>query len=454
MTRDRGASDDGGRGQLTRTEDVSAHRLTEQVLVRRFQLQIVGGPDAGQVFSSQSERVLVGTHESADLRLHDRTVSRFHCELRLAGPRVLLRDTGSRNGTLIDGVCVLTAPVNDGATITVGRTTLTLRLGAEDLPIPLAKGDRFGSLVGRSASMRSVFHVLERAAATDVTVLVEGETGTGKELVAESLHRASTRRDRPLVVVDCGALTPELLKSELFGHERGAFTGADIAREGAFEAADGGTVFLDEIGELGEELQPMLLRAVESRTVKRIGANQYKRVDVRVIAATNRDLYAEVNEHRFRSDLFYRLAVLRVRMPPLRQRAEDLSLLVPELLTNLGVLAHPRAAALQTAAAYAELARHGWPGNIRELRNYLEAAVLFPQGVPDAGLQAPPASTDAPPAFDLPYRAARTYWTHEFEQRYLVEALRRHGDEVAAAARAVGLDRVYFHRLLRKHRLR
>ncbi len=451
-------SGDRGDGNATRTEDVSAHRLAERVLVRRIELHIVGGPDAGTVFVAQGERVLVGTHASADLVLRDRTVSRFHCELRLAGARLLVRDTGSRNGTMVDGVSVLSAPVNDGATLTLGRTTVAVRLGAEDVQIPLAATERFGSLVGRSANMRSVFHVLERAAATDVTVLVEGETGTGKELVAEALHRASARRAGPLVVVDCGALSPQLLKSELFGHERGAFTGADTAREGAFEAADGGTVFLDEIGELGEELQPMLLRAVETRTVKRLGANQYKRVDVRVIAATNRDLYSEVNEHRFRSDLFYRLAVLRVRMPPLRQRLEDLSLLVPELLTGLGLLSHPRAAALHTEAGLAELARHAWPGNVRELRNYLEAIVLFAKGVPDQ----PDAPRDGEtgvaegvsPAFDLPYAAARTRWLHEFERSYLLEALRRHDGEVSAAARTVGLDRVYMHRLLRKHGLR
>src|SRR5262245_15901184 len=221
-----------------------------RLLVRQLRLRIIAGPDAGAVHASQGERVMVGTHESADLRLTDRTVSRFHCELSLVDGQAVVRDPGSRNGTLVDGVRVFHAALREGSVVTVGQTQLRLELTKEHVTIPLSERERFGTVVGRSASMRAVFAVLERAAASDATVLIEGETGTGKEAVAESMHRESARGNGPFIVVDCGAIPHDLLESELFGHERGSFTGATNRRDGAFEAASGGTVFLDEVGEL------------------------------------------------------------------------------------------------------------------------------------------------------------------------------------------------------------
>src|SRR5262245_26867774 len=185
--------------------------------------------------------------------------------------------------------------------------------------------------------MHALFSLLRKAAATDSTVLIEGETGTGKEVTAQAIHDASDRRDGPFIVVDCGAIPGQLLESELFGYQKGAFTGAVSSRGGAFEAADGGSIFLDEIGELDVDLQPKLLRAIESRTVKRVGTTHYTAVDVRVLAATNRKLTDEVKARRFRSDLYYRLAVVHVKIPPLRERPEDIPLLMNAILTQLGI---------------------------------------------------------------------------------------------------------------------
>jgi transcriptional regulator with PAS, ATPase and Fis domain len=300
--------------------------------------------------------------------------------------------------------------------------------------------------------MRRVFATLEDAAKSDATVLVEGETGTGKELVAESIHKESERRDGPFVIVDCGAVPAELLESELFGHERGAFTGASAPRRGAFEAASGGTIFLDEIGELPLELQPKLLRALERLHVKRVGADVYQPVDVRVIAATNRNLRQEVNERRFRADLYYRVAVLEVRLPPLRERIDDLPLLVGVLV---GSLRSGGGEALDVTAPefLADLERHAWPGNVRELRNYLERCVAHRRPLPlaaDGALGARGSAED----LEAPFKLARDRALAGFERRYLEAMLQRTGGNAAAAARAAGLDRAHLYRLLWRHGLR
>jgi DNA-binding NtrC family response regulator len=344
-------------------------------------------------------------------------------------------------------VRVVEAPLHDDALLTLGRTQLRFRIGTRQIQIPLSKRTRFGRLVGVSVPMRATFEVLERATASDATVLLLGETGTGKDLAAESIHQEGARRDGPFVVVDCGAIPPGLLESELFGHERGAFTGADTTRIGALEAASGGTLFLDEVGELSLELQPKLLRAIERREVQRLGSAQRIPIDVRFLAATNRNLREEVNARRFRADLYFRLAVLVVTLPPLRARPLDLPLLLDALLDDLGARALPAAANLR--ALQTELQRHAWPGNVRELRNYVETALVRD----DAAL---PSSTSELPAIDpsQPLRAVRDRWVRYVERRYLEELLAAHGGNVSAAARAAGIDRVHFHRLLARTGLR
>ncbi|MFT3921285.1 MAG: sigma-54 dependent transcriptional regulator [Myxococcales bacterium] len=320
---------------------------------------------------------------------------------------------------------------------------------------------RFGRLVGRSAPMRQLIGTLKRASETDATVLIEGETGTGKEVSALAIHENSSRRGGPFIVVDCGAIPAQLLESELFGYERGAFTGAVTARMGAFEAADGGSIFLDELGEMSLDLQPKILRALEGRKVKRVGSNNYVPFNARVIAATNRDLREEVAAKRFRSDLYYRLAVLHIKLPPLRERTGDLPILVQEVLGQLGVQDTENAGSICTPEFFAMLAKYRWPGNVRQLRNYVERRVALGESVPppgnDTSRPPPPLQAEAPIpsiAIDLPLRLAREEWNSVFESKYLEALLERYENNVTAAARAAGVNRVHFYRLLWKHGLR
>ena len=341
-----------------------------------------------------------------------------------------------------------------GAALAIGSDTLSFS-EERDLRGERER-ERFGRMVGQSPPMRAVFETLERAAASDATVLLEGETGTGKEVTAEAVHRGSRRRDKPFLVVDCGAIPPQLLESELFGHERGAFTGAVGSRQGVFEAAAGGTVFLDEIGELSIDLQPKLLRVLERREVRRIGTNQHVPVNVRLVAATNRALRDQVAARKFRSDLYYRLAVVEIRLPPLRERISDLPLLVEHIARTMGALDPDTARTIQAPEFLARLSRHDWPGNIRELRNHLERCVALREFTPPQASNA--GSTLATPenaaGIGRPLREARDEWVNNFEKRYLEELLRVNDNRVSIAARSAGVDRIYFYRLLWKHGLR
>ncbi len=316
-------------------EATLTHAIGAAPAVRRFTLRVVEGPAAGTTWESKGATCSVGSHETNDLPIEDGTVSRFHCEIQVDADGVRIKDTRSHNGTVVDGVSVLEAFLRTGSRIRLGRTVIELTVGAETVAVPLSERTRFGSLEGTSAAMRAAFAMLERAATRDVTLLLEGETGTGKSQAARSVHEQSGRKNKPFIVVDCGAILGNLLESELFGHEKGAFTGATERRVGAFEEAAGGTVFLDEVGELSVDLQPKLLRALEAREIRRVGENRHRPIDVRVIAATNRELRADVNTGRFRADLYFRLAVVTIAMPPLRKRPEDIPALVRGLLTSL-----------------------------------------------------------------------------------------------------------------------
>jgi transcriptional regulator with PAS, ATPase and Fis domain len=289
-------------------------------------------------------------------------------------------------------------------------------------------------------------------------VLVEGETGTGKEATAEAIHSEGERANGPFVVIDCGAIPPQLLESELFGHERGAFTGAIAARQGAFEAASGGTIFLDEIGELTLDLQPKILRVLERRQVKRVGATNYVKIDVRVIAATNKSLRTEVQNQRFRSDLYYRLAVVQVKLPPLRERIADIPILVEHVLDSLDVAHEPIAQALRSPEFLDRVTRYRWPGNVRQLRNYIERCVALdnPNLPPNPDTTPPPEFDEASGVVDItqPLRLAREQCISSFEKRYLEALLLHHNNNVTAAARAAEVDRIHFYRLLWKHGLR
>jgi DNA-binding NtrC family response regulator len=402
-------------------------------------LVVLKGQDRGRAIRLESEELLVGTASNAHLLLTDDTVSRNHFVLRVEDDGYLVTDLESKNGTRLGGHRIKVAYVELGDQIEIGLTRLRLEAAREEIELSLSKGESFGGLLGRSIAARRWFALLETVAGEDATVLLLGETGTGKDVAAEAIHRASRRADGPFVVVDCGALPPGLIESELFGHERGAFTGADRQRIGAFEEAHQGTLFLDEIGELPKEQQAKLLRALERREVRRVGGDAVRKVDVRIIAATNRDLRVEVNRGAFREDLFYRLAVLSVRVPSLRERQDDIPLLAEHFRRQLTGDPDGRLPQELIAAFLA----HSWPGNIRELRNRVELAVHLPETPVDLER----------PALE-PFRQAKERAIGEFERAYLTGLLLQAQGNTSEAARLSGIDRVHLTRLIRKHELK
>ncbi|MGE0791503.1 MAG: sigma 54-interacting transcriptional regulator [Sandaracinaceae bacterium] len=419
--------------------------------VRRFGLTVVGGKTQAEPYQSTSERCSIGAHESNDVALADTTVSRFHAEITITPRGAHIRDLESRNGTFVDGVRIESAWLGHGSSVKVGKTLMRFEALGGSNRIALSRSEMFGSLYGASASMRAVFAVLEKVAPSDATVLIEGETGTGKEEVAASIHAGSPRAEGPFVTLDCGAIPPNLLESELFGHERGAFTGAIASREGVFEAASGGTLFLDELGELPLAMQPALLRVLERGEVRRVGETASRPVDVRVVAATNRDLRKEVSAGRFREDLYYRLAVFHLRVPPLRERPEDIAGLTEVLLRRMGLSAAD-IARLVTPELRAQLQNGRWPGNVRELRNYLSRVVVLGEVLPIAPADDEPRAWQVDPS--KPYADARNVALNQFERDYVTALLEHHQGNVSAAARAAGMARPYLHRLLRRHGLR
>ncbi|MBL8954280.1 MAG: sigma 54-interacting transcriptional regulator [Myxococcaceae bacterium] len=402
-------------------------------------LEVVKGPDKGARAAVKQVRFRVGALQGNDLQLKDPSVSGHHFELTLEPLGYRVRDLGSRNGTFVGSTRVLDGYVTSPGVLRAGATEISFQVTDEIVELPASTATSFGPLLGQSVAMRELFAQLERLAAGESTVLVTGETGTGKELVAEALHEAGPRAKGPLVVVDCGALAPTLVESELFGHEKGAFTGATDARAGVFERANGGTVFLDEIGELPLELQPRLLRVLERREVTRLGGKGPVKVDVRVVAATHRELEAEVNKGRFRADLFYRLSVLRVHMPPLRDRLDDVPLLAEHFLQSLKL---PGATSLDKAAID-RLQAHAWPGNVRELRNAIERLAHGAAPFTSAPAAAAPAGLSGV-AIDLeqPFLLQKEALVNAFERRYAEALLKVSGDNLAAAARKAGLTRM------------
>ncbi|ACY14302.1 sigma 54-interacting transcriptional regulator [Haliangium ochraceum] len=441
-----------GRGKgpdLTLTVGAGGPAIDAEVL-RSFELEIIEGADTGRRWRSQGRTCSIGSAEGCDLVLRDPTVSRLHCELSVDDERVRIRDTGSRNGTLVDGVRVVDAFLRGGSVLRLGRLALKFDYGIESNALRVSSRKQFGILRGDSLPMRQVFAILERAAASQATTLIEGETGTGKSAAARSIHMESERRDGPFVILDCGAVPANLLESELFGHERGAFTGADTRRVGAFEEASGGTLFLDEIGELPLDLQPKLLGVLENREVRRLGSNKVVPVDVRVIAATNRDLCAAVNDGSFRSDLYFRVAVIRLQIPPLRARRGEILPIARKLLADLG-LDEAAIERFLSPALITQLQRSNWPGNVRELKNYLERCHVFEEALP-VDTMAPRGEVGAVDT-SLPFADARQRLLNHFERDYLSSILAEHEGKVVDAAAAAAVDRTHFYRLLRKHGL-
>jgi DNA-binding NtrC family response regulator len=444
--------DMGSAGQLQ-----TARQLMETVSVPRVSLTVEreGGMPAQRTLVHDGDVCKIGSHASNDVVLRDPMVSRFHCRLVREDGVWRLRDSGSMNGTKLDGVRVRDADIIEGGVLTIGDSVVRLRSGAPQKEDVVPMLPSFGALVGTSLPMRRLFGLLEKIAQSDINVLIEGESGTGKELVATEIMQRSARADSPFVVVDCGAISPSLVESELFGHVRGAFTGADRDRMGAFEAADGGTVFLDELGELPIELQPKLLRALEAREIRRVGETRARRVNVRVISATNRDLEREVNKGRFREDLYFRIAVISARVPSLRERLDDILILVRTFLQQLGA---PEEERLFPQQVLADMSKYDWPGNVRELRNFVERSVVLQSATQSLHRgQGPALSTSsAGGSVDLtvPFRIAKDGVIDSFERTYLSQLLEAAGGNMSKAARMAGMDRMYLHRLVQKHGLR
>ncbi|MEO6572642.1 MAG: sigma 54-interacting transcriptional regulator [Polyangiaceae bacterium] len=392
----------------------------------------------------------IGTHPSNDLTLDDPAVSGFHCRLVRDTHGWRAEDSGSLNGTHLQGLRIHDVVLPAEAVLSVGNSLIRIRSTdvAEKTLVPMMPS--FGALTGTGRAMRKLFALLEKVAASDINVFIHGESGAGKELVAAEIVQRGVRADKPFVVVDCGAISPTLVESELFGHVRGAFTGADRDRVGAFEAADGGTVFLDEIGELPLAVQPKLLRALEQREVRRVGETHARKVNVRVISATNRDLEREVNKGSFRGDLYFRLAVISVRVPALRERLEDIPHLIRSFLASLDASENER---LFPTEILDELAKHEWPGNVRELRNYVERSIVLQT----AKLSMTPRSPSNPEVrtdgvdVRIPFKVAKDALIDGFERAYIRAVLDACGGNMTKAARMAGIDRMYLHRVVQKH---
>lgn len=457
-------------------------RLSPIALAERYRRQprVRWTDRAGNHDAVIDGRLIVGSAPDSGIVVQDPTVSRLHGELEPRDDGLWVRDLGSRNGTFVDGLQVTGARVPDKSKVRFGSTELVVDYNPGQVRhVDLWPNAAFGKLVGQSVQIRELFATLARIAPMDAPVLVYGETGTGKELVARAIHDASPRAPQPFVVVDCAALPENLLDAELFGHAKGAFTGAVAARAGAIESADGGTVFLDEIGELPIAMQPKLLRVLESHTVRRVGETAHRKVDFRFISATHRDLLTMVSAGEFREDLYFRLSVLPIQVPPLRERKDDIAMLVGHFLRASGGSGHVSADLLR------ELTSRPWRGNVRELRNFVERAralgtteaLAMMHGGPSAGsspqlsthgaqppvaspVVAAPPTTSSPPGgladtkvFEQAYKDFRESWIDSGEKEYVRRLLLRHDRNVAAAAAEAGVDRTYVYRLIRKHDL-
>ncbi len=427
---------------------------------KAFVLQVLEGPDAGlsaHLDGSQPSRILIGHSPACQIRLSDPTVSRRHVALEPMGQRVRILDLGSKNGTTVSTVPVLDAFLQGGEVIRIGSTAFRIDIADVPVSVRLSTALGFGRVLGASTEMRRLYLLCEKLAASTVPVIIEGETGTGKELLAEALHEEGPRASGPFIVFDCTAVPANLVETELFGHERGAFTGAVSSRRGVIEQAHGGTLLIDEIGDLDAALQPKLLRAMERGEFRPIGSERVIRSDVRIIAATRRDLDKEVQSGRFRDDLFHRLAVARIELPPLNRRRGDIPLLVRHFCEELG--GDPGLISQSLLARWEELP---WPGNIRELRNTVarhlalgELANLEFSSLAGADPELEPAASMGPvdgaklaavldEALELPLGEARLRVVEQFERAYVRRMMAKHRGNVTRAAEGAQVARRYF----------
>ena len=444
--------------------DYSAHTRQARdrdraIHINQCKLVVLNRTQRGREVNVAGDVIRVGKADSNELVLPEDTVSRVHCEIIRDSRGYLLRDLQSTNGTFLDGAEVREAYLRAGSVLTVGTVQIKFQPFQERIEILPSERERIGGCVGRSLAMREIFGLLERVAPTDATIHIEGETGTGKDLLARTIHSMSNRAKGPFEVVDCGAVAGTLIESELFGHEKGAYTGATASRKGAFELAHGGTIFLDELGELSLDLQPKLLRVLEQREIRRVGGSRTISVNIRVIAATKKDLKQEVQKGKFREDLYFRLAVVPLYIPPVRERKEDIPMLVAEFAKKLGDGVDIPKDTMDLLMA------HDWPGNVRELRNVLERGHYLSKQmgpaaynlitIPGTGQPIAQSGAPGPMNFDATqsYRWNKERWTDEFEQQYLKWLLARTGGNISGAAREADMDRKYLHKLIKKHKI-
>jgi transcriptional regulator with GAF, ATPase, and Fis domain len=461
--------------------------------LRKGKLAVVSGADQGKVLEIIKPRVTGGRSIICDLVVQDKAVSGTHFEVSARDDGYRLRDLNSRNGIFVGDLRIRDVFLRPGTVFRIGHTSIQFQTLEDVVEIELSKKDRFDAMLGGSLAMREIFAQLEKVAPSDLTCLITGETGTGKEMVARAVHNASGRKSRPFVVLDCGSIPRELIESTLFGHEKGSFTGAVAQHVGCFEQAIGGTIFLDEIGELDIMLQPKLLRVLEQREIKRVGGDRTHRVDVRVLAATNRDLREEVNKGTFREDLYFRLSVVHIELPPLRERVDDIPGLATHFLREIGAR---RGMVMQWSPdALAALISHSWPGNVREMRNVVERAAALSDGptitradlvfgremgpsvvvahdLAQAGVRAaqraaaqlggielPPPT--GPATFDpallkagLAFKGAKQAVVDAFEIAYLSALMARNDGNITRSAQEAGLTRYHLRELLKRHGLK
>lgn len=444
------------------------------ITLRRCKLVVVYlGKASEHLFDRDT--IDIGAMDDNDLVLEDDTVSRNHCRIFVEGDQYLIQDLDSTNGTFVNRVRIREAWLRPDVVIALGNTEIRFQPFDERVRIIPSEADRYGDIIGRDRKMREIYSILEKIAPTDTTVVIEGETGTGKDVVARAVHQQSRREGGPFMVFDCGAVPENLIESELFGHEKGSFTGAHAMRQGIFELGHTGSVFLDELGELQLDLQPKLLRVLEQREVKRIGGTRPIKVDVRMIAATNRNLEEEVRAGRFREDLFYRLTVVRIVLPPLRERREDIRLLARHFLDhgNFNRARDGHRRVTQFAPGVLDrLTQYAWPGNVRELHNVIERAVSFAEGesveladLPEhiAWPRGVPRELDSETDISIPlpdfrqtelegtFKDAKERWVAGFERDYVAGLLKKNNGNISHAAREAEIDRKYFRKLMKKY---
>ncbi|MBV71838.1 MAG: sigma-54-dependent Fis family transcriptional regulator [Myxococcales bacterium] len=450
------------------TLEVSLGVMTDLLTIETCKLVVVDGQDKGKELAVHKSIIRIGANERNDFVLNDDTVSRFHCEIRQVNGEYLLVDKQSTNGSFVGKLKVREAILYANCEILIGNSLVRFMPIVEEVKIYPINDPRYGDMVGSSARMHDVYGLIDKIAPSELSVVIEGETGTGKELAARAIHTHSRRNKGPLVIFDCSAFPENLLESELFGHEKGAFSGAIKTHRGVFERAEGGTVFFDELGEMSTNLQPKFLRALESGEIRRVGGERTIKIDVRIVAATNRNLLSMVDDGSFRQDLFYRMAKVTMTLPPLRDRLDDLSRLAQHFLDQIKS-GQPHLADVKgfSGDALSLMGQYDWPGNIRELRNVVERSITFCEGayvhvadLPNdlqTRLGRSPVGSSAPVGTPLPHgtglKEAKEKMIAHFEKDYLFSLLERHNMNISRVAREAGIDRRHVYRLMKKYEI-